>query len=532
NEYAALGGMHNWKIAHYAGPRKPWNDERTQCAELFMRHLAPEDIPLWLPPPDGGSQRDVTALKRTVAGLERRLVVAEHPFRSLFYERRSGADGVQRKFKFFGLGIFSKRKQGERRVLRMLGVKISYRKKTRADGDGEIFTTPDLTRGAARFRQPDADTDRAISAPPVVAHCQRSGAPKVSVVVPVYNAEKFLPRALDSIAAQTLANIEIICVDDGSTDGSAAILRHYADRDRRFKIITQANQGAGFARNAGLDAAAGESVIFLDSDDYYAPELLEKLAARLAASGAEVCCCDYVNVRDGAVSAPIRGPHRLFVSGAVFSSAHCPRDIFQISNGALWNKLWRADFIRQSGVRHSATRTSNDLAFVFFHLATAWMVCVNEKLVTYTVTRDGALTRRASGQVADLCAVFAELWRNLERVGLARKLAVSFYREFAGDLRYRMALQPPDAADLRALAVLLKSGWWRQLETQIIRRDHYFVERLKSSLFAGTGARSQIKYWFYRLAANFVGGRRREKFITKKHQQQWFRKLRQAAKIF
>ena len=92
--------------------------------------------------------------------------------------------------------------------------------------------------------------------------------PLVSVVVPVYNSASYLPRCLDSISNQTLKNIEIICVNDGSTDNSLSILNQYAEKDSRFKIFSQENQGCWSARNLGLKNATGEYISFVDSDDY------------------------------------------------------------------------------------------------------------------------------------------------------------------------------------------------------------------------------------------------------------------------
>lgn len=94
------------------------------------------------------------------------------------------------------------------------------------------------------------------------------GQPKVSVIIPVYNAEKYLRECLDSVVNQTLEEIEVICVDDGSTDGSLDILYEYEEKDSRVKVLKQKNQHAGVARNAGIDIAQGEYVHFLDSDDY------------------------------------------------------------------------------------------------------------------------------------------------------------------------------------------------------------------------------------------------------------------------
>ena len=92
--------------------------------------------------------------------------------------------------------------------------------------------------------------------------------PKVSVIIPVFNVEEYLGECLDSILGQTLREIEVVCVDDGSTDGSAAILDTYAAKDGRVKVLRQPNAGAGAARNAGLAVATGEYLLFCDPDDW------------------------------------------------------------------------------------------------------------------------------------------------------------------------------------------------------------------------------------------------------------------------
>ena len=101
--------------------------------------------------------------------------------------------------------------------------------------------------------------------------------PEISVIIPVYNTEKYLSECLDSVLAQTFKDIEIICVNDGSSDNSGRILEEYTKRDTRIKVITQSNQGLSAARNAGLDEAKGEWIAFLDSDDRLPPYALEVL---------------------------------------------------------------------------------------------------------------------------------------------------------------------------------------------------------------------------------------------------------------
>ena len=112
---------------------------------------------------------------------------------------------------------------------------------------------------------------------------------KVSVISPVFNAEKYLGECLDSVLGQTLKDIEVICVDDGSSDGSAAVLSEYAAKDPRVKVLTQQNAGSGPARNHGMDMATGECVAFMDPDDKYPDEgVLECLYAALGDSGCAI----------------------------------------------------------------------------------------------------------------------------------------------------------------------------------------------------------------------------------------------------
>ena len=100
---------------------------------------------------------------------------------------------------------------------------------------------------------------------------------KVSVVMPVYNVENYIEECLDSLISQTLKEIEIICVDDGSTDGTLNLLYKYEKSDTRVKVIQQQNQYAGVARNNGMKHAVGEYILFLDSDDFFERTMLEKM---------------------------------------------------------------------------------------------------------------------------------------------------------------------------------------------------------------------------------------------------------------
>jgi len=124
----------------------------------------------------------------------------------------------------------------------------------------------------------------------------------VSIIVPVYNVEKYLEKCLESIINQTLKNLEIICVNDGSTDNSLQILEDYAKKDQRIKIINKKNRGSGAAKNTGMKNASGEYIGFVDSDDWVDLAMFEKLYNRAKSQKSDMVMCPiyiYDNVNQG-----------------------------------------------------------------------------------------------------------------------------------------------------------------------------------------------------------------------------------------
>ena len=110
---------------------------------------------------------------------------------------------------------------------------------------------------------------------------------RISVIVPVYNVERYLPPCLESIAAQKFGDVDVLMVDDGSTDGSAALAEEFARRDPRFRLVHQENGGLSKARNTGIEVATGEFIAFVDSDDVLPPRAYELLMAALDETGSD-----------------------------------------------------------------------------------------------------------------------------------------------------------------------------------------------------------------------------------------------------
>lgn len=166
--------------------------------------------------------------------------------------------------------------------------------------------------------------------------------PLISIIIPVYNVEKFLGNCLNSVSAQTYPHWEAICINDGSTDNSLEILKKYAAKDPRFQIIDQKNQGLAGARNSGLPRARGKYLMFLDSDDFWHPQTLELLVNAMEESDADLGCFNYRKVYpDEQIVFPP------YASAPAFRSCTAPLVSFlrrKIKTGVLvWNKIYRTE---------------------------------------------------------------------------------------------------------------------------------------------------------------------------------------------
>ncbi len=213
---------------------------------------------------------------------------------------------------------------------------------------------------------------------------------KVSVVIPVYNGAECLGECLDSVAAQSLTELEVLCVDDGSTDATPDILARYAASDRRFRVITQENAGPGVARNTGMAQAAGEYLIFLDADDRFEPDFLARMVRRAEETGAEITICrsDEFDHATGAVRDGSWMLKTDLLPAGIFTPAQAADHLFQFTYGWPWDKLYRRAFLVEAGLSYPPLPNSEDLVFVFQSLALAGRIAIEDgTLVRHRMNR-------------------------------------------------------------------------------------------------------------------------------------------------
>lgn len=212
--------------------------------------------------------------------------------------------------------------------------------------------------------------------------------PVISVVMAVYNAEKYLRETLDSILNQTFRDFEVICVDDGSTDSSLCVLQEYRQRDERITVLRNEikSQGAAMARNIGIDAARGEYLSILDADDFFEPEMLEKAYKKAKSTDADAVLFDGY-VYDDELKIDIKVPwifNQSFIPNKnCFTPEENRRALFEMNPGAAWNILFRSSRIKDNKI-YFVPAFTDDQVFVCLAFTYARRITyINDRLIHY-----------------------------------------------------------------------------------------------------------------------------------------------------
>ena len=210
--------------------------------------------------------------------------------------------------------------------------------------------------------------------------------PIISVIIPVYNAEPYLRQCLDSVTGQTLRDIEIICVDDGSSDCSPAILNEYAQADPRIIVMTQENKSAGAARNRGMAAARGRYLSFLDADDFFEADMLEKAYRSAEENRSDIVVFlsdNYIDTLGVYRFIPFTVREDLLPKQRPFAGTDLQKNAFRALMGWAWDKLFSADFVRSHGLRFQEQRTTNDMLFVFSAIVAARRISIVDQVLAH-----------------------------------------------------------------------------------------------------------------------------------------------------
>lgn len=261
-------------------------------------------------------------------------------------------------------------------------------------------------------------------------------APAVSIVVPVFNVIQWIDECINTLVNQSFPNIEVIFVDDGSTDGSLEKILRLSEVDSRVTVIQQEHQYAGVARNKGIQAARGKYLLFLDSDDFFKLNLVEKAYYRAISFDADICAfgASSFDQQTGEVKKLnyICRTEKVPVDQN-FSSKDYPDDIFSFTSPAPWSKIFKREFVIKNGLSFQAVQNSNDVFFVYTALATAnKIVVLGESLVTYRINTGSSLQSKKGKNPLAFFAALKALKEDLIKRDLYETFSGS-YKNFALD---------------------------------------------------------------------------------------------------
>ena len=326
---------------------------------------------------------------------------------------------------------------------------------------------------------------------------------KISVVIPVYNAERYVRRTLDSVLAQTFGDWECICVDDGSTDGSGAVLDEYAAKDSRFRVIHQKNGGEGAARNAGMDAAGGELIAFLDADDTWHPESLRLFSEARDKTGADVIRYGWRYVESHPDAAEPLSPDEGRISSVDLTERR--------ESTVRFCALGAATVISRSAcgdIRFSRFTQGADLIFVLDSLLRSGKVAyVDAPLLRY-LTHPDQISRRVSEKlVLGTCGYLPEIVERCLRLGESAE-AWADTRRYVSDIAFRRLVGAWRLFDDAAVQDAVRRAFWEAFErlaavpgffSPLRRRLVAFACRRRSEFFLNL-----FVAWPYRLERKMV----------------------------
>ena len=315
---------------------------------------------------------------------------------------------------------------------------------------------------------------------------------KVSVIVPVYNVEKYLPQCLDSLVSQSLEEIEVIVINDGSTDNCQQIIDEYVTKyPKIIRAFKKENGGIGSARNIGLNVARGEYIGFVDSDDYVDIHMFEKMYDKAVSENGDICVCGFYRksesdcVEKGTV-----------VKRCFNNNIHKAPELFEENYPYVWNKIIKKELIDNIDIKFAALRVYEDLIFTYtLFIHAEKIVQVANPLYYYRVGRNGAATAAFTEKRFDIFNVADSLIKTFKESGC---FDTYYYQVMSIVLRHiYVVLESATSSNLWALKFKFLDMAFEYMEKNFPdwkQQDGFFEKQNKSKKHY-----TSKKYWYKRL---------------------------------
>lgn len=316
--------------------------------------------------------------------------------------------------------------------------------------------------------------------------------PAISVIIPVYNAEKYLNQCLESLTEQTLKEIEIVCVDDGSTDGSSKILADFAKNDKRVKVVKNKKKGIATARNAGLDHASAPYIMWCDSDDFYDENMCERMLVAMQHSKSDIVECATKVIYDKLDESLKQDVEKYLRLKMV--NKHKMNDWIIINTDAsLWNKIYKREIIDNAGIRFPEGVIYEDAYFNDTYMVNCNNIFfLNERLYNYRRHSGSIMSQsfKKTGIAADYQEILESLYSYLKENNLYDQHKDLFWERFC---RYNSFAFNNVHTKERPKARERAQVFVKQHENEISELDVNIQKIIKRTLFFGQNVPSAIK---------------------------------------
>lgn len=264
--------------------------------------------------------------------------------------------------------------------------------------------------------------------------------PTVSIVIPVFNTAIYLKQCLNSVLAQILPDIEIICVDNGSSDGSLAILKQFESEHNNIVVLEHPEGRQAGARNAGMAIARGEYIGFVDSDDYVSPLMFQRLYTAAKDNNADISVCNISTVeKDGKILKAMLPGHFLSPDYAL----HIGQNVGLLRNTTICNKLYASNFIQEYGLRFPEGLYYEDVYFVIVaYLHAGLIATVPEQLYFYRKNRENSTTTDRGSNVFDIFEILQQTETSAEETPYIHDLRPILHEVMAAKFMHLMHATP------------------------------------------------------------------------------------------
>ncbi len=257
-----------------------------------------------------------------------------------------------------------------------------------------------------------------------------SESPKLSVIVPIFNVEKYLRQCLDSILAQSMNDLEVICVDDGSTDSSLSILEEYSRKDARIVIVSKENSGYGDSMNVGIGRATGKYIGIVEPDDYIEPRMYEVLLRNAEIHDLDVSRCTFF-YHDETTGAESVEHFPFMIKDKVCAPRDCPETFYQQPSD--WVNIYRREFLESRGIKFLTTPGASfqDTSFLFKAYAECERFMITDVPLYHYRVNENSSTKQKSSKIYFLCGEYEEMWKYVREKGTYDR-----YKRIIAQLQY------------------------------------------------------------------------------------------------